>query len=187
MDGQIVETQLTVTLDDADAPRHQLAAARSDTALACLLSYAPHAHVALPVHAGVELVEQPRLVPVPGMPHFCRGLLAWQGRWLPLIDFQAYLEPPEAAQPAPVPAHVLIVAYQVDRACPIEYGALCAPFLLRMIEVADSQQCALPAEDLRWIDIAISCLMHQGQAIPVLDPARIFHRPDSSGTHWKSV
>lgn len=182
-----METQLTVTLDDADAPRDPLAVARSDTALACLLSYATNAHVALPVHAGVELVEQPRLVPVPGMPHFCRGLLAWQGRWLPLVDFQAYLEPREAAQPAPVPAHVLIVAYQVARGYPIEYGALCAPYLLRMIEVADSQQCALPVGDARWTGIAISCLMHQGQAIPVLDPARIFHRPDSSGPPWKSV
>ena len=187
MDVRIVETQLTVTLDDADEPHQQRAAARPDTALACLLAYAPHAHIALPVHAGVELVEQPQLVPVPGMPHFCRGLLAWQGRRLPLVDFQAYLERPDAAQPAPVPAHVLIVAYQVARGSPIEYGALCAPFLLRMIEVADSQQCLLPAADPRWTGIAISCLVHQGQAIPVLDPARIFHRPDSSGTHWTSV
>lgn len=183
MNVRIVEMPLTVTLDDVDAPRQQPAAAHPDTALACLLAYAPHAHVALPVHAGVELVEQPQLVPVPGMPHFCRGLLAWQGRRLPLVDLQAYLEPPEATQPASVPAHVLIVAYQVARGCPIEYGAICAPFLLRMIEVADSQQCELPARDPRWTGIAISCLVHQGQVIPVIDPARIFHRPDSSGTH----
>lgn len=157
------------------------AAAATDTALACVLEYAAGRQIALPIHAGVELVEQPRVVPVPGMPHFCLGLVAWQGRQLPLIDLQAYLQGPEDAQATPHYSHVLVVAYQTARGRPIEYGALCAPFLIRMIEVAGNQQCALPPGQTRWTAIAISCLMHQGQAIPVLDPACIFHTPVSHG------
>lgn len=154
---------------------------RQTSALACLLAYAPQAYVALPVHAGVELVEQPRVVAVPGMPPFCRGLVAWQGRQLPLIDLQAYLHGPHAAPAAPY-SHVLVVAYQTARNQPIEYGALCAPFLLRMQEVADSQQCQLPDEPACWARVAISCFLYQGQAIPVLDPASIFTRPATAGT-----
>jgi len=166
----------------ADAPEHTAdGAPREATALACLLAYAPDAYVALPVHAGVELVEQPRVVAVPGMPQFCRGLVAWQGRQLPLIDLQAYLLGPAAA-PAARYSHVLVVAYQTARNQAIEYGALCAPFLLRMQEVADSQQCPLPDSQAGWARIAIACFLYQGQAVPVLDPASIFTRPATAGT-----
>lgn len=164
--------------DQAGAPAPKVA-----TALACVLAYAPGAQIALPIHAGVELVEQPRVVPVPGMPHFCLGLLAWQGRQLPLIDFQAYLQAPgDAAAPTTVYSHVLVVAYQSARGQPIEYGALCAPYLVRMMEVVDQQLCQLPSGHAAWTNLAISCFEHQGQAIPVLDPARIFGRSVPSGT-----
>lgn len=142
-------------------------------ALACLLEYARGAFVALPVHAGVELVEQPRVVAVPGMPHFALGLMAWQGRRLPLIDLGRHLE--EGGAPAPVPfSHVLVVAFQTAAGQPLTYGALCAPFLVRMIEVTDSQQCPLPVSNERWPQIATSCFQYQGQPVPVLETARVF-------------
>lgn len=142
-------------------------------ALACLLEYAAGSSVALPVHAGVELVEQPSVVAVPGMPHFALGLMAWQGRQLPLIDLGRYLEEGDAPAPRPF-SHVLVVAYQSAAGQPLEYGALCAPFLVRMIEVADSQQCPLPGGNALWPQISISCFRHQEQAVPVLDPSRVF-------------
>lgn len=152
----------------------------TSSALACLLAYAPQAYVALPVHAGVELVEQPRVVTVPRMPHFCRGLAAWQGRQLPLIDLHAYLQGPNTEVSLPF-SHVLVVAYQAARHQAIEYGALCAPFLLRIQEVADSQQCPLPDEPPDWAGIAVSCFLYQGRAVPVLDLASIFTRPATAG------
>lgn len=150
----------------------------SEVALACLLDYAPGASVALPVHSGVELIEQPRIVPVPGMPACCLGLLTWQGRQLPLIDLRRYLD---ASCPIDVTyfSHVLVVAYQTSRGMPIEYGALCAPFLIRMIEVADSQQCASEASESILNSLSISCFQYQGRAVPVIEPARLFSRPQS--------
>lgn len=156
-------------------------AGREAPALACVLEYALGSFIALPVHAGVELVESPRLVPVPGMAHFCRGLVAWQGRQLPLIDLQAYLGGADA--PAAFPfSHVLVVAYQVAPGVAIDYGAFCAPFLIRMVEVVDSDQCPLPLGQACWDSVAISCFLHQGRAIPVLDPSCIFTRPVSTAT-----
>lgn len=153
-----------------------------EAALACVLEYASGAQIALPIHAGVELVEHPRVVPVPGMPRFCLGLVAWQGRQLPLVNLQAYLQETGTSQAMAASSHVLVVAYQTARGRPIEYGALCAPFLVRMVEVSDRQQCPLPDPRETWADLAISCFLHQGQAVPVLDPARIFGGPVPSGT-----
>lgn len=150
-------------------------------ALACVLEYAADSFIALPVHAGVELVESPRLVPVPGMAHFCRGLVAWRGRQLPLIDLQAYLWGMDSPASPPF-SHVLMVAYQVAPGAAIEYGAFCAPFLIRMVEVVDSDQCPLPGGEARWDGIAISCFLHQGRVIPVLEPSRIFTSPVSPAT-----
>lgn len=167
-----MDMQLPVLVDDA-LPGET---GRETPALACVLEYAPDSFIALPVHASVELVESPRLVPVPGMVHFCRGLVAWQGRQLPLIDLQAYLG--GADSPAAPPfSHVLIVAYQVAPGVAIDYGAFCAPSLIRMVEVVDSDQCPLPGDQACWTGIAISCFLHRGRAIPVLDPSRIFTRP----------
>jgi len=169
-----MDLQLPVLLDDAP-PGDTV---RETPALACVLEYATDSFVALPVHAGVELVESPRLVPVPGMAHFCRGLVAWQGRQLPLIDLQAYLAgvDPQAASPF---SHVLVVAYQVAPGAAIDYGAFCAPFLIRMVQVVDRDLCPLPLGQARWDGIAISCFLHQGKAIPVLEPSRIFTSPVS--------
>jgi len=169
-----MDMQLPVLMDDALAGE----AGRETPALACVLEYAPDCFIALPVHAGVELVESPRLAPVPGMAHFCRGLVAWQGRQLPLIDLQAYLGGADAPAASPF-SHVLIVAYQVAPGIAIDYGAFCAPFLIRMVEVVDSDQCPLPGDQARWTGIALSCFLHQGRAVPVLEPSRIFTSPVS--------
>lgn len=142
-------------------------------ALACVLEYAAGAFVALPIHSGVELVEKPRFVPVPGMPEHALGLMAWQGRQLPLIDLASYLR----GEPAPAGeqmSHVLVTAYQTARGEPIEYGAVNAPFLVRMVEVGNSQACPLPAELLDRADATVSCFRYQDEPVAVLDLARIF-------------
>lgn len=171
-----MDMPLPVLVDDA--PHDDMAAEREAPALACMLEYAANTFIALPIHAGVELVEQPRLVPVPGMPYFCRGLLAWQGRQLPLVDLQDYLGGMNAPT-SPSASHVLVVAYQVAPGAAIEYGAFCAPFLIRMVEVVDRDQCTLPAGQACWARIAISCFLYQGRAVPVLEPSRIFTLPVS--------
>lgn len=152
-----------------------------ERALACLLDYALGASVALPIHAGVELVEQPRVVRVPGMPTSCMGLFRWQGRQLPLIDLHRHLDSSSATDVASF-THVLVVAYQNSPGTPIEYGGLCAPYLVRMIEVSNSQQCTLGPSNEVLNALSISCFVHQGRVVPVIDPARLFARPLSTTT-----
>lgn len=149
------------------------------SALACLLDYGAGESVALPVHAGVELVENPRPVPVPGMPAFCLGLLNWQGRQLPLLDLLAYLKGAGVTGVARAATHALIVAYQDPSSTGVAYGALCAPFLMRLTQVRDSQQCPLPTDCPLWPRLAIACFEDRGRAVPVVDLARLFARPQS--------
>ncbi len=168
-----MDLQLAAPIDDTVASAEPVPAAQEPSASACLLEYAPGVMVALPIHAGVELVEQPSVVPVPGMPSFALGLMAWQGRQLPLIDLQRYLGEEGGGECGPS-LHVLVVAYQTGAGQALAYGALCAPFLVRMVEVIDRQQCPLPEDRPSWREVSVSCFSEQGKAVPVLDLSRVF-------------
>ena len=152
----------------ADEPR---AAAR-------LLEYHRGRFVAFPAHTTLELIERPPLVEVPGAPYYCRGMVEWQGRQIPLIDLHTLLcaYPKESVYARPL-GHVLVLAFQRAPREPLEYGALCAPALLRMVNVTDNQQCALPVDSDLWPWISIACFSHDGQAVPILDTARLFAQP----------
>ena len=112
-------------------------------ATAYLLEYLKGSYLAFATHTGVELVEQPRIVAVPGSPHFCLGLMPWQGRQLPLVDLARFILGPIVPD-TPAIGHVLVLAYQKARFQALEYGAVCAPSLISKVEVVDSQQCDLP-------------------------------------------
>jgi len=148
-------------------------------ATAYLLEYSKNRFVAFPAHTGVELIDQPVVVMVPGQPGFCLGLMPWQGgQRIPLIDLERLLKGHEG-QGSPSIGHVLVLAYQSAPGHALQYGAVLAPSLIRMIEVMDSQQCALPAEIEALPRISQSCFEYEGQAVPILDTARLFSGPDS--------
>jgi chemotaxis signal transduction protein len=147
-------------------------------ATAYLLEYGQGRFAAFPAHTGVELIDQPSVVLVPGMPYFCLGLMAWQGRRIPLLDLDRLLTGP-GVHGNPSIGHVLVLAYQSAPGQALEYGAVLAPSLIRMIEVADSQQCAYAADIEGLQRFSLSCFEFEAQSIPVLDTARIFSTPGS--------
>jgi chemotaxis signal transduction protein len=147
-------------------------------ARAYLLEYRQGCFVAFPAHTGVELVDQPEFVVVPGMPYFCLGLMAWQGRRLPLLDLDRLLNGPGVLG-SPSMWHVLVLAYQSSPGHALEYGALLAPSLIQMIDVIDSQQCPLPTDIPGLPLISLSCFEFEGKAVPVLDTASLFANPSA--------
>lgn len=140
-----------------------------------LLEYRRGSHVAFPPHVTVGLVHQPKLVPVPGAPYFALGLVPWNGEHIPLLDLASLLRA-HPGEREPLAEHVLVLAFQRGPGEPIEHGAVCAPHLVRVTEVADSQQRELPNDSDLWPLIAISCFEHEGCAVPVLDTGRLFGR-----------
>ncbi len=141
-----------------------------------LLEYKRGAFVAFPAHTTVGLIECPTVLTVPGAPYYCHGMIAWQDRRIPLLDLNTLLRAYQEAIEPPI-GHVLVLAYQSAPGQPLEYGAVCARALVRMIEVADSQQCDLPGDSDLWPWISLSCFEHEGHAVPVLDTARLFGEP----------
>lgn len=151
-------------------------AAEELRAPARLLEYKRGSFVAFAAHATIGLVDNPAVVPVPGAPFYCLGLMPWQGRQLPVLDLNTLLRAyPEADSP---PAgHVLVLAYQSAPGGALQYGAVCAPWLVRMVEVIDSQSCELPVDSDLWPWISLACFEHEGHAVPILDTSRLFGPP----------
>lgn len=169
-----METELSQLIAVAQA--HSEAAAEEARAPARLLEYRRGCFVAFPAHATIGLIDNPQVVTVPGAPYYCLGLMPWQGRQLPLIDLNTLLRAYPDANPPPS-GHVLVLAYQVAPREPLQYGAVCAPWLVRMVGVTDSQQCDLPVDSDLWPWISLSCFDYEGHAVPVLDTSRVFGPP----------
>jgi hypothetical protein len=142
-------------------------------AQARLLEYKQGSYVAFAPHVTVGLVHQPQLISVPGAPNYALGLIPWDGRYIPLIDLASLLHTfPQGKIPAV--DHVLVLAFQRAPGEPLEHGAVCAPYLVKTVEVTDSRQRALPDDSHLWPLTAISCFEFQGAAVPVLDTALVF-------------
>lgn len=148
-------------------------AAPAVQALACVIDYGPQRAVALPIHAGVELVSAPLVRRIPQAPVWCRGLMPWQGRQLLVLDLQAHEFGCAASEP---PAHVLVVVYRDPDTAATAYGALCAPALVRLVAVRDEQQADLTEDMQRWRPWAVSAFSLDGQVIPVLEAAWLFSK-----------
>lgn len=147
------------------------AAARS--AAARLLEYKRDGFVAFAPHTTMALVDSPEVVPVPGAPYYCMGLIPWQDGHVPLLDLNTLLRAYPGGERAP-PGHVLVLAWQEAPGAPLQYGAVCARSLVQMVEVTDDQACELPDDSDLWPWIAVSCFQHEGQAVPIIDTARLF-------------
>ena len=138
-----------------------------------LLEFNRQRFVALPVHTTLEIVEQPEIIEVPGAPYYGLGMLRWQGRYLAVLNLCTLLNAYPKAGAART-RHALVVAYQVAPRRPIEYGAIVTVNLPQAIQVSDGMQCPLPADSDLWPLISISCFMHEGRPVPIVNPGRLF-------------
>jgi chemotaxis signal transduction protein len=170
-----MDMQLPDTVEDLAQADESVAQAPHATAY--LLEYETGRFLAFPPHTGMELVEQPRVVYVPGMPPFCLGLMKWQGRQIPVLDLARLLLGRDSEPGLTTTGHVLVLAYQKAPGHALEYGAVNAPFLISMVSVEDSQQTDPSTEIKVLTGMSLSCFEYQGQAVPILDTARIFSKP----------
>lgn len=133
-----------------------------------LLEYAPGRLAAFAPGATVALAPRGEVVAVPGTPAHALGLMPWGWGHIPLLDLALLLG--EAAPPLAGGEHALVLAWQPAPGRPALHGALRAPWLLRLAEVADEQQC----DDAAWHGRAACCFRHEGQVVPLLEPRLLF-------------
>lgn len=120
----------------------------------------------------VQIVDRPRLHPVPCTPPHCQSIYAWQGRLMPVVDVAVLLgrEPQE-------PRLLAIAAYQEHAGDTVTFGALLLSAPPVAIIVGNEQACSLPDYPEAWERFSLSCFGHQGEAIPVLHLGRLFAGP----------
>lgn len=143
------------------------------TAPAQVIEYARGHHAALAPCAAVELLDQPRTAEVPGAAYYCQHLLQWRDAWLPLLNLRVLLTGYREAY-LMSSRYALVVAWQSSARAPLSYGALALPFLPRVVEAQDADQCPLPTDSDLWPLLALSCFQHEGKAVPIIEVGTLF-------------
>jgi len=136
---------------------------------AWLLDFGDACRAAVGARELLHLVDAPMTFAVPCTPEYCRRVVLWQERLLPVMDIARRV----GAQPRPAP-FLAVIGYQQQRGEAPQFGALMLSSPPRQLAVSDEQACGLPDGSSAWQELAISCFEHQGAAVPVLDLRRIF-------------
>ncbi len=139
---------------------------------AWLLEIDDNSYIAIAEKAMIHIVLEPKLFHIPHTPQHCHQVILWQHELLPVVDLAVYLQqkPIERSQ-----TFIAIVAYQkTPYNQSIHYGSLSLNSAPARIQVNDNQQCALPIEPKRWQQIAISCIQHQNNIVPIVDLTKVF-------------
>lgn len=117
----------------------------------------------------LHLIDVPTIFPVPHTPLYCRSVVFWQERLLPVMDIAARLS--GATQNA---HFIAVIGYQQKRGDPPQFAALQLASPPSHVAVSDEQACSLPENVRGWDELAISCFEHQGDVLPVLNLNRLF-------------
>lgn len=156
---------------EAPDPAVPVVRAAPRSAPARLIEYAPGCRIAVPVHATLEVLEPSPVVEVPGALAGWRGLLRWRGDWLPVVDLAERLGLEGTKEAG---AHLLVLGWRPVSGEPPRHGALVLPAMPTTLRFSDDDQCPIPTDHALWSTIALSCVSHDGQAIPIVDPGRLF-------------
>lgn len=124
------------------------------------------------------LPEPPPLFGIPGTPDYCRRVLVWQDRIVPLMDLAERFAAP-GRDAASVPGLIGVFAYRPEGGGPTGHGALLLRGIPWRLEVGDDQACPLPAWLAGWAPYAGSCFQPEGPhpAVPILRLGRVFAAP----------
>lgn len=126
----------------------------------------------------LHLIDVPATFSVPCTPSYCRRVVHWQGRMLPVMDITARLGGVEQQA-----QFIAVVGYQQKRGEYPQFGALLLASPPLQVSVSDEQACNLPENSPGWKELAIACFEYQGDAVPVLNLNRIFNTPPNSVDH----
>ncbi len=140
---------------------------------AWLLDFGNGLQAAVAYHEMWQVLLSPKLFDVPCTPQYCSHVLIIQNRILPVLNIATLLL--NAQKPFIATGNVVGVAvYQTDPKQPVNYGCLYLSKMPQGIEVSDDDACDLPDDKKYWEPLALSCFLHNGVAIPIIDFAYLF-------------
>lgn len=133
------------------------------TAQAWLLDLGPF-RVAVAYHDVLEVVAEPVVWPLPIGPRWCREILTWRGRYLPLARLGSGESPFAVVLAVACPKHD-------DR---LEYVAMRLKRTPQLIEVRESDDCDLPDQMMLPADHVLASFMYDNEVVLVPDFAALF-------------
>lgn len=141
---------------------------------AWLLTLADGVRVALGSHWMREVIgEHERdLYPVfsvPLMPDHCHQLMHWRNLLIPVLQLETLVG---STVPPLTPYHVVVAFSPSDSEEYLAYGVIRCCALPVQITVSDTLAVDYPHPS--WVNYAASCFAYEGQAIPILDTAKVF-------------
>ena len=143
---------------------------------AWILDFGMDFKAALGARELLHLIDVPKTFTVPCTPSYCRKVVSWQGRLLPVMDVAFRLS--GVSQPE---QFIAVVGYQQKRGEYPQFGAVLMTTPPRHVAVNDKQACELPETMQRWSELIISCFELQGDAVPVLNLNQLFSPPLHAG------
>ncbi len=137
---------------------------------AWLLDFGGGCRAAVGTRVLVHLIDQPETFAVPCTPSYCRSVMFWEDRLLPVMDLAARLE----VSPPQEPKLLAVACYQEPSGEGVRYGALQLSASPIPIAVSDAVATHLPEQPAGWDKLAISCFDYEGMPIPILHLGRVF-------------
>lgn len=119
----------------------------------------------------VHLLYSPLNHPVPGTPAHARRVIPWQKHLLPVLDLCGWQNGETCMDNRSVAG---VFAYQQQPGEAPRYGALWLATPPTRLSVDDKQACDLPEPAPAWKKLALSCFVHEGVAVPILDLRRLY-------------
>jgi hypothetical protein len=142
----------------------------SGAAAAWLLDIGAGRLAAVGAREQLHLVHQPKVYAVPSAPRHCRHVLLLGEQCIPVLDVLARV----CGHAAPQGGLLGIYGYPGDDAQTVALGALWLSAPPRSIRVEDAAASDLPDPATAWAGVAHACFARDGQAVPILDLARLF-------------
>jgi hypothetical protein len=113
----------------------------------------------------IEIVDEPEVHRVPFGPHWCRALLYWRARFLPMaVSADGIIEH----------LSVVVVAYQPAPRAPLEYAAIPVAGRPRRIDVPTDADCEPPSDCVLAASHLRACFLWEERAIVIPELRSLF-------------
>lgn len=139
------------------------------SANAWLLDVGGTTRVAIGLRELVQITEVTNSFSVPMTPAWCRKVMFWQKRMLPVMDLSIRINHTGSK------ANLLaIVAYQTDEPASAGLAGILLAAPPQRITVNDAQACTLDESMAAWRELANASFTRDNAVIPVLNLSRLF-------------
>ncbi|HEU0199437.1 MAG TPA: hypothetical protein VFR86_03290, partial [Burkholderiaceae bacterium] len=124
----------------------------------------------------LHLLYDAQPLEIPHTPRHCRHVLSWGGRAVPVIDLGVWVDDAPSRSAS---GYIGIYGFRERGGDSVQYGALWLGAPPRQAVVQDSAACDLPPALTRLAPWALSCFVHAGAPIVIIDLSALFGLPQA--------